>query len=306
MATQRNRATEVLASCGLGHLHVSSIKPMNGGMCNQVEEWFTDGEPSSVVCKVGNNSGDNRDVVEHGLSREAFILNWMKEQSELPVPAVYGWVPKGEISYLLLERLPGKNLGDARLTDKGIETFYEDLAGHIGRLHKNRGESFGFIVDDDQTSTWLDWFGPRLQENFEDTKSRLSGETCENIRQLLDNLPMWIPEPPAPVLVHGDLWHTNIIVDDIDLDHPTITGFIDGGGLYADPEYELSYLLAFGMVDEGFFHFYEQWHVVRDGFYTRCRIYWLNTMLLHLWLFGEKYLDRCERLAQEINDIMWR
>lgn len=104
--------------------------------------------------------------------------------------------------------------------------------------------------------------------------------------------------------MHGDIWHNNIIVDDRDPDRPRITGYIDGGGLFAEVEYELAYLLAFGgLVGDRFFRAYSRRHPLQDGFLRRCRVYWLNTMLLHLWLFGRDYLPRCEQLAREIEEL---
>jgi fructosamine-3-kinase len=174
------------------------------------------------------------------------------------------------------------------------------MAQHLGRLHSQRSERYGSAVDTEQCDTWLEWFGPRLESNYRDAAPYLSSTARTAAQELLRDLPSWLPESHAPTVVHGDLWHTNIMVDDRRAERPRITGYIDGGALFADVEYELAYLLVFGMVDQQFFNYYRELQPLREGFERRCPVYWLNTMLLHLWLFGVEYLDRTERLARQI------
>lgn len=275
------------------------MRPLSGGMVSQVELWETDGEPAVVVCKRTPAPGDG------GLQHEAKALRWMRAHTEFPVPEVYGLVGGEEWSefYLVLEKLPGRHLGEARLSPAGMEAVHRQMAEHLGGLHSHRGERYGSAVDGDGTATWLEWFSPRLEENYRDTERFLSDEARASVERLLGELAEWLPETNAPTVVHGDLWHTNVMVDDADPLQPRITGYIDGGALYADVEYELAYLQVFGMVGERFLRYYSQWQTIRPGFGRRCLVYWLNTMLLHVWLFGTEYLDRTERIAQEIAEI---
>ncbi|MGD0110401.1 MAG: fructosamine kinase family protein [Armatimonadota bacterium] len=299
MKARRERATAVLRECGFTGLAVVEIRAPRGGMVSRVEEWITDGSPAAAICKWSDEP--------EGLRHEWLALRWMRENTEFPVPQVYGHLTgavTGGGACLVTERLKGRHLGEARLTEAGVQSVHRQLAEHVARLHAHHGKTYGFVTGGEQVRTWLEWFGPRMQSNYEDAQSFLSpGARCVTERLLVE-LPEWLPESGPPTLVHGDLWETNIIVDDGDPDRPMVTGYIDGGGLFADVEYELAYLQAFGMVDEGFLRLYSQWGEVRDGFARRCRVYWLNTMLLHLWLFGEEYLPRCEELAREIGEMV--
>ncbi len=298
--TPRESAAEVLRKGGIEGLAVVHVKPLHGGMIDQVELWETDGVPEAVVCK---RSGEPDPA---GLRHQAKALRWMGEHTEFPVPDVYALVPADagdERTYLLLERLAGRNLGEARLTAAGMEAVERQLAEHVGTLHSLRGKKYGSAVERDQCDTWLEWFGPRFESNCRDAARWLSSEARAATERLLEELPDWLPEPPAPTVVHGDLWHTNIMVDDADPRRPRITGYIDGGALLADTEYELSFMLAFGMVGERFLRYYSEWQAIRPGFPRRRLLYWLNTMLLHLWLFGTEYLDRTEQIAREIAEI---
>ena len=60
---------------------------------------------------------------------------------------------------------------------------------------------------------------------------------------------------------------------------------------------------VFHTVDETFFGAYTKRHELRDGAERRVRVYWLNTMMIHLRLFGAEYLPACERLAGEIESL---
>jgi fructosamine-3-kinase len=294
LAPSRARATEVLRACGLTDLTVTDLRPLTGGMIYRVEEWFTDGQPASVVSKCGDTTDD-------WLQKEAASLYYMRQHSELPVPEVYGHVSGPGGTYLLLERLPGRHFGEAKLTEAGREAVLMQLAEHLARLHMHHGDAYGYVMMPGEIeATWLGWFGPRLESNYQDAREHLSAGARAAIERLLSDLPARLSEPGPTTLVHGDVWQNNLIVDDTDPDHPRLTGFIDGGAMYTDVEYELAYLQCFGMVGDTFFQHYAQWRQLRDGHAPRFRIYWLNTMLLHLWLFGEKYLARCEELAREV------
>ncbi|MBN2212074.1 MAG: fructosamine kinase family protein, partial [Sedimentisphaerales bacterium] len=69
---------------------------------------------------------------------------------------------------------------------------------------------------------------------------------------------------------------------------------------FAEVEYELAFMRVFHTVDEVFFRHYTQRHPLREGFERRCRVYWLNTMMLHVRLFGDDYLPACQVLVEEI------
>jgi fructosamine-3-kinase len=285
----------VIQQCGMAGVKITAVRHIPGGMVSQVEEWLTDGKPAAIICKRSD------DASSAWARREIECLRWVREHTRFPVPQGYGWVSHDGATYTLMERLPGRHLGIARLSEAGREVLEEQLAMHLAGLHEHHRESYGYLGDPKPTATWLEHFAPRLEESYQDTAARLSAGARAAIERLLSDLPEWLPECGAPTLVHNDVWENNLIVDDADPDRPRLTGFIDGGWLYADVESELAYLMAFGTWGERLLSRYARYHPLREGFARRCRVYWLNTMLLHLWLFGEKYRARCEELAAEVN-----
>jgi fructosamine-3-kinase len=125
---------------------------------------------------------------------------------------------------------------------------------------------------------------------------------------LLERLPdaFAIGGKPEPRLIHGDVWSANIIVNRLN-GRWSIQGLVDPGLAFADVEYELAYLECFGSTGAAFFEAYRQRRPMREGYEIRKRYYWLNTMLLHVHLFGDlsyirhtrKIVDQLTRLWQE-------
>jgi fructosamine-3-kinase len=271
-------------------------------MINSVVELATDGDPGLVVAKLSDRPGNK------GFEHEFKVLQWYREQTRFPVPEPYGCDTSGELfsgSCLMMERLPGNNLGEARLTPAGRTAVERQMADILSELHRCRRPTYGSALEPEEQGrrNWLDGFGPRISSEFEAVADRLSAESRRIIDEVLGNLASWLPESGDPTLVHGDLWATNIIVDH-GRGEPRVSGFVDGGASFSDVEYELAYLLVFHTVGAAFFRRYAEQHALRDGFEIRCRVYWLNTMLLHVRVFGDAhYVLACENLARELASV---
>lgn len=293
----RECATELLRSFLGGSLSVTGISRMHGGMVNSVLELTTDGEPRHVVAKLHKDAGRG------GFEHEYDVLNWHRSNTGFPVPEPYGYDVSGRIfdgSCLMMERLPGVNLGQARLTGAGADAIERQMARIIARLHEHKRATYGSALasPDEGSRLWLDRFRPGITREFEAAADRLSPDARSAAEQVLRDLDAWLPEGGDPTLVHGDLWATNIIVDPAG---PRVSGFVDGGANYCDVEYELAYLLVFNTVGASFFEEYARHHPLRPGFEVRARVYWLNTMLLHVRAFGDAhYIRNAESLARQL------
>lgn len=290
-------ATDLVRSILGSNLTVTGLRRLHGGMVNSVLELITDGRPRSIVAKL------NTEVGHTALSHEMDVLRWHIRETEFPVPEPYGVDLTGKLlpgSALLMERLPGVNLGEARLSKTALSNIEHQMARHLLQLHDFTRTTYGSALKPEQAGSprWLDVFAPRFRSNYDNAMPRLSGQARSDVQEVLDALPLWLPESGRPTLVHGDLWATNIIVDAQGHDGPRVSGYVDGGADFADVEYELAYLLVFNTVGRSFFEAYTRVHPLRPGFDLRRQVYWLNTMLLHVWAFGDDhYVQNAERLA---------
>jgi fructosamine-3-kinase len=296
-------ATELVRAFLDKPLTVTGIRRLHGGMINSVVELLTDGEPESVVAKLSSKPG------HRGFEHEYRVLHWVRENTRFPVPLPYGCDVSGETfpgSCLVMERLPGDNLGHVSLTASERGEIERQMARTVAALHEHRRARYGSALkaEGDGLDRWVDDFGPRIRSEFEDVSDRLSPFARDSISAMLGDLERWLPEAGQPTLVHGDLWATNIIVDPLASGGPRLTGFVDGGCNYTDVEYELAYLLVFRTAGGAFFDEYRRHHALREGFDIRCRVYWTNTMLLHVRVFGdEHYVHACEGLARELDRL---
>jgi len=284
-------------------LTVRSVRRMHGGSINRVLALQTDGTPATIVAKTN-------DATHAGtLRREHDALAHLGAITRLPVPAPYGIMSPGDEGYpgvcLLMEWMPGKVMTEARVSHRGVAHLQHRLAEHVAELHTHTRSEFGAAVGPDGAgqATWLGVFEPMIRGEFEKVREQLSSPTRRLIDDLVHHLGRWLPERATPTLVHGDLWGNNIMVDDRHPDRPEITAFIDGSAAYADPEYELAYLRVFNTADRRFFDAYQRRHRIREGFDRRARVYWLNTMMLHVRTFGEKYVPSVEKIAGELKGM---
>ncbi len=290
-------ATELVRRLLDGSLTVTGVRPLTGGMVNQVLELLTDGDPRAIVAKVSTREESA------GFRDEYNALAYHREHGTLPVPTPLAVADAGEGSAgscLLLEKVPGRHLLAARLSPTGVEHYQRELAERLAFLHDHTRGRYGPAWRDGGYDRWLEHFEPMIRRNFEEMADRFDPAQRQAVATLLDGLDEWLGEFRRPTLIHGDLWATNILLDDADPDRPTITAFLDGRADFSEVEYELAYLLVFNTAGETFFDAYRARHRLREGFGRRAAVYWLNTIMLHVRLFGDEYLPRCRRLADDI------
>lgn len=265
-------------------LFAADIEPMGGGCVSEVYlVRLASGE--KVIAKL-DESGDA------GLPVEAFMLEYLAEHSQLPIPAVRHVTEE----LLLLEYVPG----DSRFTDAAER----DAANLLAGLHAITAPTYGFPCDtvigglrqpNTPTESWLDFFrGQRLlyMANEATRIGRLSHTTMSRIEQLSDHLDYWLFEPERPSLIHGDMWTTNILAS-----KDRITGFLDPAIYFAHNEIELAFTTLFQTFGRAFFDRYKEIRPIEPGFFEERRdIYNLYPLLVHVNLFGGSYVSSVERI----------
>jgi fructosamine-3-kinase len=241
----------------------------------------------SLVAKV------QREPAENGgnLDLEGWMLRYLAERSELPVPRVH----VAEPGLLVMDRVPGSTgaRGEAEL----------DAAEHVARLHLITGERFGLERDtligglpqsNAESGSWIEFFRDQRLTNMARQcvdAGRAPEGLLERVQRLGERLPRLIDEPRAPALLHGDLWGGNILSDG-----DRVTGFIDPAIYYGHPEIELAFTALFSTFTQAFYDRYHEIHPIRNGFFEeRADLYNLYPLLVHTRLFGGSYLSQAER-----------
>lgn len=257
------------------------MSPLSGGCISQV--WRVDLAGGDTLVAKEAAPGAS-------LETEAWMLTYLAENTDLPVPAVVHAGP----SLLLMSHIDN----DGRLGDAAQAHAADLVAG----LHGHTAGAYGLERDTligplHQPNPWTDdWIGffrdQRLMYMARSCHAagRIGDGTLGRIETLARRLDEFIPLPGRPALIHGDLWGGNVLTSG-----GRITGFIDPAIYVADPEIELAFSTLFGTFGDAFFARYREHRPIADGFFeTRRPLYNLYPLLVHVRLFGGSYVAQVE------------
>jgi fructosamine-3-kinase len=255
-----------------------SARPMGGGCIGEVYRVeLADG--TMLVAKV------DREGASH-LEREAYMLRYLSENSEIPIPEVY----HGSETLLVMEFVEGSSRFST-----GAEHHAAEL---LASLHGITADAYGHERDTligslDQpnpwTESWVEFFRDRrllYLAGVAHDAGRLPAGDLRKIERLAGKLDDYLEEPERPSLIHGDVWSANVLARG-----DRIVAFLDAAIYHADPEIELSFISLFNSFGEPFFERYAEIQGIRGGFFEERRdLYNLYPLLVHVYFFGGGYL----------------
>jgi fructosamine-3-kinase len=255
-----------------------SARPMGGGCIGEVYRVeLADG--TALVAKV------DREGASH-LDREAYMLRYLREKSELPVPEVY----HGSETLLLMEFVEGSS-------SFSIEAEHH-AAELLAALHGITDDSYGHERDtligslnqpNPQTGSWIEFFRDQrllYLANVAHDAGRFPSEDLTRIERLAGKLEDYLEEPEQPSLIHGDVWSANVLAKG-----DRISAFLDPAIYHADAEIELAFISLFNSFGEPFLERYAEIRPIRPGFFeVRSDLYNLYPLLVHVYFFGGGYL----------------
>ncbi len=232
-------------------------------------------------------------VSEHGwlLSSEAQMLEYLKSNSNLPVPNVI----KKLDNILITEHIKNNSLGkeDAQI----------DAAVKLASLHRISDDQFGFITNtsvgifeqsNKQNSSWIDFFKRERVLDFANrtlVAGKISDKLYDRVVSFCDDFDKYLIEPSFASLLHGDVWSGNVLID-----NGEVVGFIDPAIYYGHHEMDLAFIMMFNTFDREFFQKYKEIFPIADGFFEeRADIYNLYPYLVHALAFGGNYIPFIEK-----------
>lgn len=252
------------------------IQPLAGGMISQVVRLDLDNR-DSVVAKLGSGT--------HDLTIEAWMLDYLRQRSSLPVPRAL----HAEANLLLIELIDG-----AVGLDAGSQAHLGEL---LAECHQIKAAAYGLERDtligpihqpNPSSESWIEFFREQrllYMAGIARQSGNLPPALDMRLQRFAEMVDRYLIEPPAPALIHGDMWRTNIMVR-----RSRIVGIIDPALYYAHNEMELAYMTLFGSAGDDFFASYMQILSLEPAFFElRRHIYNLYPLLAHLAIFGSKY-----------------
>lgn len=252
---------------------------MGGGCIGEVYKVEL-GSGMTLVAKLDRTA-------ESHLEREAYMLRYLREHSNLPVPEVF----YGSRTLLLMQFVEGRSVFSNEAQRHAAEL--------LARLHEITAGRYGHEQDTligslDQpkppTESWVEFFRDQrllYLAGVAHRAGRLPSEDLKRIEQLAGKIDEYIEEPPRPSLIHGDVWSENVLAKG-----HRITVFLDPAIYHADPEMELAFISLFNSFDKPFFERYQEIRGIRAGFFeVRRDLYNLYPLLVHVYFFGGGYLN---------------
>lgn len=234
-------------------------------------------------------------IAERGLDIEAFMLNYLTQKTQLPVPAVI----YSNAHIILMEYVEAHHSLDIKGQIHAAELLSD--------LHKIKGDAFGFERDtliaslhqpNEQAKDWVSFFTEHrllYMANQALDEGKIDAKMRKQFDKLAAKLPAYLQGHSQPCLIHGDIWSGNVLAG-----RDKVAAFLDPAIYYADPEIELAFISLFDTFGEQFFRHYNEISPIRFGFFEERRhIYNLYPLLVHTRLFGSSYARKAQKILDK-------
>lgn len=231
-------------------------------------------------------------IAERGLDTEAFMLNYLREKSSLPLPEIY----YANAHVILMEFIETHFSMDLQAQIHAADL----LAG----LHQVRGQFYGFERDTSIASLTLpnmltkDWPGFFAEQRLlymataAHREGKIEAKMLRQFEKLAGKISAYLKDCNPPSLVHGDVWGGNVLAG-----RGRVAAFLDPAIYYADAEVELSVISLFETFGESFFRRYNEFSPIRFGFFEeRQHIYNLYPLMVHTRLYGSSYARKAQKI----------
>jgi fructosamine-3-kinase len=271
---------------------LAEVKPLVGGSVNNTMSLSLN-NGVMVVLKISPHR------VNRELAREGQQLRLLRGLG-LPVPEVFGQHTAdldNPHSYLLMEFLPGMDLGHARQQCSPGEWAHiqRDLAERVITLHSQTATHYGRESPDHgaRFDSWPEFFRHVYDPIWHEVEKAniLPVKARKQIARVHDRLDRLLVHGDRPRLVHWDIWSANVLAGADAAGRWRVTAMLDPNCKYAHAEAEIAYLELFHTVTPEFLKAYQHVFPLDAGYHQlRKPIYQLYPLINDVHLFGQAYV----------------
>ena len=195
------------------------------------------------------------------MRQESDIHATLRARTSVPVAEIFAFDDTLDLvdrDYMLMARLPGAPLSEMPQVD--ANHVFLQVGRHLAEAHAITTDTCGYIGAHhpmEPQRTWVDAFAIMWNRLIDDIASvgHYDSREASSFRNLLDLHLALFDRPVQSSLLHMDIWHQNILVDEAG----TVTGIIDWDrGLWGDPEIEFAVLDYCGVSKSAFWEGYGQ------------------------------------------------
>lgn len=208
---------------------VADIAPMAGGNLSSVFSFVHEGKGYCV--KFSDLAG--------AYETERYVSDLLSGQG-IPFPKCYALAKTGRLTYLIMERIAGRNLGDCTEEEQSLQV--PELIGILAKLADVEvGSTTGYgWIKPDGNGAYASWKEFAIAVNAEDQTGtfwenwhdlyRTSCLERDVVEEIYDRLMAYVSyNEPYRGFIHGDFHQWNVLSDG-----KRITGLIDGNCMYGD------------------------------------------------------------------------
>jgi len=250
-----------LAAAGLGGGDWT-VRPFGAGKFS--ETFDVAGPGGRYVLRVAPPDDLRQLFYERRMMRqEPAIHARLLAETAVPVPPIVAHDFSRERidrDWLLMPRLDGAPLSEARLTGQARRRALREWGGYIAEVHgvADPAGRFGYLGEHDcmaPRATWAEAFGVMYRKELDDIVACgvYDAPTAEAAHGLLEDHLAAFERYDTPRLLHGDIWVTNLLV----ADDGEVTGVLDfDRACWGDVEWDLAIADYCGVTGSAFWDGY--------------------------------------------------
>ena len=240
-----------------GRLHLT---PISTGKFNS-SYWVETGE-EELVLRIAPPDDAVFVFYERKMMRQEPELHaLLLEKTNVPVAKIVVFDDSQtllERDYMLMARLAGRPLTEVPHVNHNH--VLQQVGHYLAQVHQITADQHGYLGTHRPMApqnNWRDAFIIMWHKMIEDIVGvgHYNSEESSHLRRLLDKYTPSFDRPVTSRLLHMDIWHQNILVDE----RGTVTGIVDWDrALWGDPEIEFAVLDYCGISEPAFWEGYGQ------------------------------------------------